>query len=558
MQPAKGDNTDEMKIGILNTAIAVVVLLQGFQTWQQAQCWVQVGYWYYNSGFPISHINVALYTHLVYAFADVNSSTSELSVSADDHRSFSHFTATVKNNNPSLSTLLSIGGSRANISLEVLSSMIRKPSSRNSFIQSSIRIARLYGFQGLDLAWLPINSSVHMYYIGMLFQEWRAAAKSEATNSTNPELIITAFVEYKPGYSFSYYPVESIQDNLNWVLVSAFSYHTPQREPNFTAAPAALYDPSSQLNTDSAIKQWLDSGIASTKLVLMLPFFGFAWKLRNPRDSAIGAAAAGPATNDSTGFMTYKGIKDYIQGHGGTTITYNATYVVNYCSIGSTWIGFDDVDAVKTKVSYAREKNLLGYAVWELSYDHNWVLSTAAAQQALSGHDGWRYSGRSVIILIATVWCSLLLGVMIYYFWKRIFESKGLKKAAKDAGDFQGSVSVPDIRVFSLSEIKLATKRFSIENKLGQGGYGPVYKGVLRDGKEVALKMLAKTSTQGFEEFKNEITLTARLQHVNLVRLLGFYIDKDEHMLIYEFMPNKSLDYYLFGQILSQLKMFHD
>ncbi|MED6185925.1 hypothetical protein PIB30_061810 [Stylosanthes scabra] len=492
------------------------------ETWQQAQSWVQVGYWYYNSGFPIPHINVSLFTHLVYAFADVNSSTSELSVSPDDHRSFSNFTATVKNNDPSVSTLLSIGGSRANISLEVLSSMISSPSSRNSFILSSIRVARLYGFHGLDLAWLPINSSVHMYYVGMLFQEWRAAATSEATNSTNPELIITAFVEYKPGYSFSYYPVESIQDNLDWVLVSAFSYHTPEREPNFTAAHAPLYDPSSQLNTDSAIKQWIDSGIAPTKLVLLLPFFGFAWKLRNPRDNAIGAAAAGPATNHSIrGFITYKDIKDYIQGHGGTTITYNATYVVNYCSIGSTWIGFDDVDAVKTKVSYAREKNLLGYAVWELSHDDNWVLSTAAAQQALSDHDGEHYSRRWVVILIATVLCALLFGVMIYYYCKRLYESKGLKKAAKDAGSFHGSV--PDTR------------------------------GVLRDGKEVAVKMLAKTSTQGFEEFKNEITLTARLQHVNLVRLLGFYIDKEEHMLIYEYMPNKSLDYYLFGQILSLL-----
>ncbi|MED6108159.1 hypothetical protein PIB30_020767 [Stylosanthes scabra] len=189
-------------------------------------------------------------------------------------------------------------------------------------------------------------------------------------------------------------------------------------------------------------------------------------------------------------------------------------------------VGFDDVDAVKNKVSYAKKKNLLGYAVWELCYDDNWVLSTAVAQQGLSDHDGGQYSGRLVIILIATVLCALLLGVMIYYFCKRLFESKGLKKVDIDAGDFHGSV--PNIRVFSLSDIKLATKRFSIENKLGQG--------VLRDGKEIAVKMLAKTSTQGFEEFKNEITLTARLQHVNLVSLLGFYIDKEEHMLIYELM----------------------
>ncbi|MED6185923.1 hypothetical protein PIB30_061808 [Stylosanthes scabra] len=545
----KGDNTDEMKIVILNTAIALVVLLQ------QAHSWVQVGYWYYDSGFPIPHINLSLFTHLVYAFADVNSSTSELSVSPDDHLSFSYFTAALKNKNPSVSMLLSIGGNRTK-NILVLSSMINNPSSRNSFIQSSIRVARLYGFQGLDLAWIPTPSSSDMNYMGMLFQEWRAAAKSEAINSTYPELMLTAAVLYKPGITFAYYPVESIQNNLNWVTVLACDYYGPLWAPNSTRAPAALYDPSGQLNTDNAIKQWIDSGIAPTKLVLLLPFFGFAWKLKNPRDNAIGAAAAGPATNDSTrGLMSYKDIKDYIQGHGdgGTTILYNSTYVVNYCSIGSTWIGFDDVGAVKTKVSYAREKNLLGYAVWELSYDDNWVLSTAAAQEAISNHDGEHYSERLVIILIAAVLCALLLGVMIYYFWKRLYESKGLKKAAKDAEGFHGSLSVPDIRVFSLSEIKLATKSFSIENKLGQGGYGPVYKGVLRDGKEVAVKTLAQTSTQGFEEFKNEITLTARLQHINLVRLLGFYIDKEEHMLIYEYMSNKSLDYYLFGQILSLL-----
>uniref|UniRef100_A0A2K1R5W4 non-specific serine/threonine protein kinase n=1 Tax=Populus trichocarpa TaxID=3694 RepID=A0A2K1R5W4_POPTR len=113
--------------------------------------------------------------------------------------------------------------------------------------------------------------------------------------------------------------------------------------------------------------------------------------------------------------------------------------------------------------------------------------------------------------------------------------------------DIQGEVKSQDLPLIRLDVINEATKQFSDENKLGQGGFGPVYRGTLEDGKEVAVKRLSRTSGQGQREFLNEVVLIAKLQHRNLVRLLGCCLEKNEKLLIYEYMPNKSLDVILFG-----------
>ncbi|MCD7451109.1 hypothetical protein HAX54_009557 [Datura stramonium] len=100
--------------------------------------------------------------------------------------------------------------------------------------------------------------------------------------------------------------------------------------------------------------------------------------------------------------------------------------------------------------------------------------------------------------------------------------------------------------VVKLSLIRAATENFSEENKLGEGGFGSVYKGTLANGIAIAIKRLSRSSGQGLKEFKNEVVLIARLQHRNLVRLLGCCLEGNEALLIYEFMPNKSLDFFLF------------
>ncbi|XP_073006006.1 cysteine-rich receptor-like protein kinase 19 [Typha latifolia] len=121
--------------------------------------------------------------------------------------------------------------------------------------------------------------------------------------------------------------------------------------------------------------------------------------------------------------------------------------------------------------------------------------------------------------------------------------------------------SSSDFSLYNFSQIADATNHFSPENKLGEGGFGPVYKGQLPEGLEIAAKRLSTCSGQGQVEFKNEIQLIAKLQHRNLVSLIGCCIEGEEKILIYEYMPNKSLDFFLFdqtrGALLDWSKRFH-
>ncbi|OIV91162.1 hypothetical protein TanjilG_30384 [Lupinus angustifolius] len=128
------------------------------------------------------------------------------------------------------------------------------------------------------------------------------------------------------------------------------------------------------------------------------------------------------------------------------------------------------------------------------------------------------------------------------------------KRASKDYNTFIQDSIPDDLKdaeslQFDLATIGVATNNFSDENKIGRGGFGVVYKGTLPDGQVIAVKRLSVTSLQGPVEFRNEASLVAKLQHRNLVRLLGFCLEGHEKLLIYEYIPNKSLDHFLFDPV---------
>ncbi|CAL4927101.1 unnamed protein product [Urochloa decumbens] len=102
------------------------------------------------------------------------------------------------------------------------------------------------------------------------------------------------------------------------------------------------------------------------------------------------------------------------------------------------------------------------------------------------------------------------------------------------------------LTLFNFSDLAAATGHFSDENRLGRGGFGAVYKGKLEGGAEIAVKRLSLHSSQGLEQFKNEVELIVKLQHTNLVRLVGCCVHEAEKLVVYEYMPNGSLNSFIF------------
>ncbi|KAG7650195.1 Protein kinase domain [Arabidopsis thaliana x Arabidopsis arenosa] len=154
---------------------------------------------------------------------------------------------------------------------------------------------------------------------------------------------------------------------------------------------------------------------------------------------------------------------------------------------------------------------------------------------------------RKMTIVASTVSLTLfvIFGFAAFGFWRCRVEHNA--HISNDAWrNFLQSQDVPGLEFFEMNAIQTATNNFSLSNKLGPGGFGSVYKGKLQDGREIAVKRLSSSSGQGKQEFMNEIVLISKLQHRNLVRVLGCCVEGTEKLLIYGFLKNKSLDTFVF------------
>ncbi|KAK1303136.1 Cysteine-rich receptor-like protein kinase 8 [Acorus calamus] len=155
---------------------------------------------------------------------------------------------------------------------------------------------------------------------------------------------------------------------------------------------------------------------------------------------------------------------------------------------------------------------------------------------------------RTTLTIIIPVLSFVVIATIVFAYLRKV---KRVKNVRIDYADVN---QIEDIepQVFDLAMLRIATDNFSDVNKLGEGGFGVVYKGTLADGQEIAVKRLSRTSGQGIQELRNEAVLVVRLQHRNLVRLLGCCLEEQEKLLIYEYVLNKSLNTFLFDPVKVQ------
>ncbi|CAL5043476.1 unnamed protein product [Urochloa decumbens] len=159
----------------------------------------------------------------------------------------------------------------------------------------------------------------------------------------------------------------------------------------------------------------------------------------------------------------------------------------------------------------------------------------------------------SVPVMVPVVLLPILAAITLVAclcLWRRsrpVTKGKQTYESYPTGGE-EGMESV-DSMLMDISALRSATGDFAESNKLGEGGFGAVYKGTLPDGSDIAVKRLSKSSTQGVEQLKNEIALVAKLKHKNLVSLVGVCLEQQERLLVYEFAPNRSLDLVLFDTV---------
>ncbi|XP_072336027.1 acidic mammalian chitinase-like [Scyliorhinus torazame] len=313
-------------------------------------------------------------THLVYAFANMNSNFKLTTFEWNDETLYKSFNG-LKIKNPQLKTLVSLGGWK--FGSNGFTRMVSTPTNRATFSHSVIHFLKKYDFDGFDLDWeypgSPGNPPENKKLFTALILELKKAFTKEAKKTGRARLLLTIAVAAGKDNIDASYEIPEISKHLDFISVMTYDLHGDW-DP-FTGHNSPLYSGNTDkgvfldFNVDFIVKYWRDKGAPANKLLVGIPTYGRTFKL-STLNSGVGAPASGPGPagtyTTNKGFLANYEICDFLQGAQKHWIDEQK---VPYAVKGDIWLGYDDERSIDIKVKWIKKNKFKGALVWTLDFD---------------------------------------------------------------------------------------------------------------------------------------------------------------------------------------------